>query len=69
MTQAFIYLAILIHLESSRVSADPYVEEIANGEPAIKLLANVGIALLLFPIHSILDKRLKRRVLKKSEEN
>lgn len=62
LTQAFIYLAILILFESSLVIADPYVEEIANGEPVWKLLANVGIALLLFPIHSILNKRLKHRV-------
>ncbi len=69
VTQAFIYLAILILFESSLVIADPYVEEISNGEPAFKLLANVGIALLLFPIHSILDKRLKRRVLKNGDKN
>ncbi len=62
LTQAFIYLAILILFESTLVIADPYVEEIANGEPGWKLMANVGIALLLFPFHSLLDKRLKKRI-------
>ena len=67
VTQAFIYLAILILFESTLVIADPYVEEIANGEPGWKLLANVGIALLLFPIHTLLDKRFKKRIIKNSK--
>lgn len=49
------------------IIADPYVEELANGEPGWKLLANVGIALLLFPFHTVLDKRLKKRIIKNSK--
>jgi len=67
LTQAFIYLAILILFESTLVIADPFVEEIANGEPGWKLLANVGIALLLFPFHTLLDKRLKKRIKKNNK--
>ena len=67
VAQALIYLAILILFESSLVIADPYVEEFANGEPGWKLLANVGIALLLFPFHTVLDKRLKKRITKNSK--
>ncbi len=63
-TQAFIYLAILILFESTLVIADPYIENLANGEPGWKLLANVGIALLLFPFHTLLDRKLKKRIIK-----
>ena len=66
MAQGIIYLAILILFESSLVIADPYVENIANGEPAFKLIANVGIALLLFPLHTLFDRTLKRRIVKTS---
>lgn len=64
-TQAFIYFAILILFESTLVIADPYVENLVNGEPGWKLMANVGIALLLFPFHTVLDRKLKKRILKK----
>lgn len=66
IAQGIIYLAILILFESSLVIADPFVEELSSGEPAIKILANVGIALFLFPLHTLFDKKLKKRMVKKN---
>jgi len=62
VAEGIIYMAILILFESSLVVADPYVEILSKGEPVWKLLMNVGIAMLLFPLNTILDKKMKSRI-------
>jgi len=42
----------------------PYLENYTNDEPMYNLLANSLLALVIFPLHAILEKLLKKRIVK-----
>jgi hypothetical protein len=59
-----IFFAFLILFEFVLVFTEPYLEQYTNGEPMYNLLANSVLALLIFPVHSILERLLKKRIVK-----
>jgi len=64
MTEGLIFFAFLIFFEFLLVLADPYIEGWSSGAPGIKLLFNAGIAALIFPLHSLFETKLKRKLAK-----
>ncbi|UTW61799.1 tetratricopeptide repeat protein [bacterium SCSIO 12741] len=55
-----VFLPILILFEFLLVVTDPWVDQISNGEPLIKLGVNVLLAGMIFPLHSLFERVLKR---------
>jgi hypothetical protein len=45
---------------------DPFVETYTGGDPMVKLLINAAFAGFIFPLHSLLERLLKKRVVKKA---
>ena len=64
MAEGIIFFSFLILFEFLLVLADPYIENWSGGAPGIKLLFNAGIAALIFPMHSVFETKLKRRLVK-----
>lgn len=60
---ATVFLAFLVTFEFILVLIDPYTEPIAQGQPVFKFLINLGLALLLTPIHHFLEQFVQRRLL------
>lgn len=64
VAEGLIFFAFLILFEFVLVFAEPYLEQYTNDEPMYNLLANSVLALLIFPVHSILERLLKKRIVK-----
>ncbi len=64
IAEGIIFFAFLILFEFILVFTDPYLEKITHEEPMYNLAANALIALLIFPLHAILEKLLKNRIVK-----
>jgi len=64
VAEGLIFFAFLILFEFVLVFTEPYLEQYTNGEPMYNLLANSVLALLIFPVHAILEKLLKKRIVK-----
>jgi tetratricopeptide (TPR) repeat protein len=61
---ATVFLALLVVFEFILVLIDPYTEPIAQGQPAFKFLINLGLALLLTPVHHVLEQFVHRRLIR-----
>lgn len=59
-----LFIALLALFEFALVFTDPYIESITGGEPMFQLLANLGLAVFIAPIHQILEKVMKNRIVK-----
>ena len=64
IAEGLIFFAFLILFEFVLVFTEPYLENYTNGEPMYNLLANSVLAILIFPVHAILEKLLKKRIVK-----
>jgi len=62
MAEGIIFFSFLILFEFLLVLADPYIDNWSGGAPGIKLLFNAGIAALIFPLHSLFETKLKKRL-------
>ncbi|MBL4735976.1 MAG: tetratricopeptide repeat protein [Flavobacteriales bacterium] len=61
--EGLIFFAFLILFEFLLVLSDPYVDNITGGAPAYKLLTNAVLAALIFPLHSLFEGTLKKRLI------
>jgi tetratricopeptide (TPR) repeat protein len=57
-----IFLPFLILFEFLLVTLDSRIENLSGGIPAYKLLINVVLAAIIFPAHSFLESKFKRRL-------
>jgi tetratricopeptide (TPR) repeat protein len=64
VAEGLIFVSFLILFEFVLVFTEPYLGQYTNGEPMYNLLANSAIALLIFPIHDLLEGFLKKRIVK-----
>ena len=64
VAEGLIFFAFLILFEFVLVFTEPYLEQYTNGEPMYNLLANSVLAIMIFPVHAILEKLLKKRIVK-----
>lgn len=56
------FVSLLILFESVLVFTDPYLDVFTGGVPVYKLLMNIVLAILIFPIHNFVDKRFRKRL-------
>jgi len=66
LAEGMVFLAFLILFEFLLILTDPYFEEWSGGAPAIKLVINGGLALIILPLHRFFERFMKKRLLKKS---
>jgi tetratricopeptide (TPR) repeat protein len=64
IAEGLIFFAFLIFFEFVLVFTEPYINDYTDGEPIYTLIANAGIALLIFPLHDKLEDLLKKRIVK-----
>ncbi|MDF1672286.1 MAG: tetratricopeptide repeat protein [Vicingaceae bacterium] len=64
VAEGLIFFAFLILFEFILVFTDPYLSDLTHDEPIYNLTANAIIALLIFPLHAVLEKLLKKRIVK-----
>jgi len=64
IAEGLIFFAFLILFEFVLVFSEPYLEQYTNDEPMYNLLANSVLALVIFPLHAVLEKLLKKRIVK-----
>jgi len=57
-----VFFIFLLLFEFILVLIDPYIEQWSGGEPGYKLMINAALAALIFPLHSLAETRLKRRL-------
>lgn len=62
MVEGGVIFAPLIVFEFLMVLFDPYIEKYTGGEPAYSLLINAGLALLILPLHGLLERELNERL-------
>ncbi len=62
LAQGLNFVSLLLVFESILVYTDPYLDFYTNGVPAYKLLVNILLATLIFPVHTYLERRFKRRL-------
>ncbi|PCH65253.1 MAG: hypothetical protein COC01_10035 [Bacteroidetes bacterium] len=64
IVEAALFISFLIFFEFILVVLDPYIEQITGGAPLMKLGFNALLAGVIFPIHSLLETKLKGQVIK-----
>ncbi len=64
VAEGLIFFAFLIFFEFLLVFTEPYLEQYTQGEPVYALLANSALALIIFPLHAVLERLLKKRIVK-----
>ena len=64
IVEAALFISFLIFFEFILVVLDPYIEQITGGAPLWKLGFNALLAGIIFPIHSLLEAKLKGQVIK-----
>lgn len=64
VSRALIFISLMLLFEFVLVLIDPLVDSFTKGVPIYKLLVNVTLATLIFPIHSFLERRFKKRIRK-----
>lgn len=62
LAQGLNFVSLLLVFESILVFTDPYLDVFANGAPYKKLLINILMAILIFPIHRLVENRLKKKL-------
>lgn len=62
LANAITFFATLLLFEFCLVLLDPVIDQLSNGLPAYKLLLNAFIALLIFPIHTLVVRLLKKKL-------
>jgi len=62
LAEGMIFFSFLLFFEFTLVLLDPYIETYSSGAPAIKLAFNAVLAGLIFPLHSLFETKLKRRI-------
>lgn len=63
LIHSFLFIGLLLLFEFLLVVTDPKVESLTQGEPFLKLLANLVLALLVLPAHQFLEKFTKGRLI------
>ncbi len=58
---SFLFVVLLLLFEFLLIVTDPVTESLTQGEPYLKLIANIVLAFLILPTHQFLEKRLKKR--------
>jgi len=64
LAEGMIFFAFLLFFEFMLVMLDSYIEDYSGGEPAYKLLFNAVLAGLIFPLHSLFETKLKKRLVR-----
>ncbi len=64
IAEGLIFFTFLIFFEFLLVFTEPYLERYTQGEPVYALLANSALALIIFPLHAVLERLLKKRIVK-----
>jgi tetratricopeptide (TPR) repeat protein len=57
-SEALSFVAAMVAFEFLLVLLDPPLDDLAQGNPLLKLSANLGIALVVVPLHSLVARRL-----------
>lgn len=64
LAEGFIFVSVLILFEFLLVLTDPYVDGVTNGIPIYKLVMNTLLAILVFPLHALFEKKLRKKIKK-----
>ncbi|MFY0675281.1 MAG: tetratricopeptide repeat protein [Bacteroidia bacterium] len=64
LASGLIFIFFILTFEFLLVVLDPWVDSISNGEVGWKIAINTAIALVLFGIHQVSEKKLKTAILK-----
>ncbi|OFY64817.1 MAG: hypothetical protein A3H98_02405 [Bacteroidetes bacterium RIFCSPLOWO2_02_FULL_36_8] len=65
LIEAIIFISILLWFEFIIVLIDPYVEQWTGGAPVWKLIFNAGVAILIYPFHSWVEKIVLKKILRR----
>jgi tetratricopeptide (TPR) repeat protein len=63
LINAFLFIGLLLLFEFLLVVTDPKIESLTQGEPFLKLLTNIVLALLVLPAHQFLEKFTRKRLI------
>ncbi len=63
LIHSILFIGLLLLFEFILIITDPKVESFTQGEPFLKLLSNLVLALLVLPAHQFLEKFTKRRLI------
>ncbi|MBL4654234.1 MAG: tetratricopeptide repeat protein [Bacteroidia bacterium] len=64
VVEGFLFFAFLLFFEFLLVLIDPFIEQYVGGEPVFKLLINSCLAGMIFPVHQLFERFLKRNVIR-----
>ncbi len=64
LAEGFIFVSVLILFEFLLVLTDPYVDGFTHGIPVYKLGMNTLLAILVFPLHTLFERKLKNKIKK-----
>ena len=66
LAEGIIFVVFLLFFEFIMVLAEPWIEAISHGEPAIILACNAALAAVIFPFHRIFEAKVRQRIVKQS---
>jgi len=64
IAEGMIFISFILLFEFLLVVLDPKIDALSGGAPLIKLVANAILATCIFPLHSLFEEKLKKRVVK-----
>lgn len=62
LAQGLNFVALLLVFESILVFTDPFLDAFTRGVPFYKLLINIALAIIIFPVHRFLEKKFRKRL-------
>jgi len=62
LAQGLNFVALLLVFESILVFTDPFLDAFTRGIPFYKLLINIVLAILIFPLNRFLERKFKKRL-------
>jgi|GEM_PF-2845023 len=69
VAKALVFITFIFLFEFISVIFDPMTDRWSGGEPLLKFAMNLSLALVIYPIHKLLEKRAKSQVLKPQIQN
>lgn len=64
VAKALVFITFIFLFEFISVVFDPMTDRWSGGEPLLKFVMNLSLALVIYPVHKILEKRAKSQVIK-----
>lgn len=67
--RVLVFVTFIMLFEFILVIIDPWADDYSQGEPIIKLVINMLMALIIFPLHQVFENKVNTKIIKTKDDN